>query len=89
MAASEGVVVVQLAKEVNVRMTAEIKQDISAALGVAARRSTGKFSHVKVGFLWPKESADEHTVIMQTVAVNEHPADALTKQLHENATVDL
>ena len=57
----------------------EIKEDSSAAKGIASRRGLGKLKHVDIKELWIQEQVSSEDLKITKVPGTENLADALTK----------
>ena len=86
-AASVGLGVQSLFKDLNLNLELEIITDASAAKGVASRRGLGKTRHVDIHFLWVQERVARGDLKVLKCWGGENPADLLTKYLtHDKMT---
>ena len=58
-AASEGLGLIAIAKDLGITMRGEVWGDASAALGIIKRRGLGTTRHIDTGFLWIQQTAAE------------------------------
>ena len=74
--------VMQMGLEMGEEMSAEVKVDSKAALGMVGRRGNGKLRHVRVGTLWLQQLEEEDgAVAFAHVRGTQNPADLMTKHL--------
>ena len=80
-ATSEAIGLCQLAEAWNIRLTADVFVDSSAALAIVHRKGNGKLRHVRIGHLWVQELSEGEEVSFHKVAGESNPADLYTKHL--------
>ena len=80
-AASEGLGMISIAKDLGVHLEGEVWGDASAALGIIKRRGLGKTRHIDTGLLWVQEVAAERRLKFGKVLGRDNPADLFTKHL--------
>ena len=78
-AASEGLGLIAIAKELSITMRGEVWSDASAALGIIERKGLGKTQHIGTGFLWIQQTAAERRLQFGKVLGRDNPADLFTK----------
>ena len=77
----ETIGLLQLAADWGITLEGEVLVDSSAALGVVARKGSGKLRHVRVGQLWVQEKSESGELWYTKVKGTNSPADLLTKSL--------
>ena len=80
-AASVGLGVQAMYKDLGMSLSLEVLTDASAAKGIASRRGLGKTRHIAVHFLWIQERVAKGDFKLTKVWGGENPADLLTKYL--------
>ena len=80
-AASEGLGIVSIAKDIGIVLNGELWGDASAALGIINRRGLGKTRHIDTGLLWIQEVAAKRRLRFGKVLGRDNPADLFTKHL--------
>ena len=80
-AASEGLGLLSVAKDLGIWLSGEVWADASAALGIIKRRGLGKTRHIDTGLLWIQEVAAEKRLKFNKVLGRDNPADLYTKHL--------
>ena len=72
----------QMGLEMGEEMSAEVKVDSKAALGIVGRRGNGKLRYVRVGTLWLQQLEEEEDgIAFSHVGGDQTPADLMTKNL--------
>ena len=80
-AASEGLGMMSVARDLGISLSGEVWGDASAALGIIKRRGLGKTRHIDTGLLWIQEVAAEKRLKFGKVLGRDNPADLFTKYL--------
>ena len=80
-AASEGLGMISIAKDLGIQLDGDVWGDASAALGIIKRRGLGKTRHIDTGLLWIQEVAAEKRLKVGKVLGRDNPADLYTKYL--------
>ena len=80
-AASEGLGLLAVAKDLGITLRGEVWGDASAALGIIKRRGLGKTRHIDTGFLWIQQTAAERRLQFGKALGRDNPADLYTKYL--------
>ena len=80
-AASVGLGIQALLRDLGHDLKVEIFTDATAAKGIAGRRGLGKTRHIEVHYLWVQERVGKGHIILKKVWGGETPADLLTKNL--------
>ena len=80
-AASEGMGLLAIAKDLGIKLRGEVWGDASAALCIIKRRGLGKTRHIDTGFLWIQQTAAERRLQFGKVLVRDNPADVYPKHL--------
>ena len=62
-----------------IKCSAVVKTDSTAALGIVRRRGLGRTRHIDVQFLWVQQEVGKKTLEVQKVPTDANPADMLTK----------
>ena len=83
-AASEGLGIISVAKDLGWKLDGEVWGDASAALGIIKRRGLGKTRHIDTGSLWIQQTAAENRLKFGKVLGRDNPADLYTKYLDWN-----
>ena len=78
---SEGIGTRSILQDMDVQLKIRVKEDSSAALGMANRTGLGKVRHIEVNQLWIQEKVRSKEVEVVKVAGVDNLADALTKNL--------
>ena len=78
-AASEGLAMISIAKDLGIALDGEVWGDASAALGIMKRRGVGKTRHIDIGLLLIQEVAAEKRLRFGEVLGRDNPADLFTK----------
>ena len=77
-AASEGLGLLYVAKDLGIWLNGEVWADASAALGIIKRRGLGKTRHIDIGLLWIQETAAEKRLKFNKVLGRDDLADLYT-----------
>ena len=72
----------QLASESGLAMKGNMFADLSAALGSAKRRGSGKMRHVMIGTLWIQETNEIGELQNTKVQGDSNPADLMSKNVN-------
>jgi hypothetical protein len=80
-AASEGLAMQALAREMGLEAALHVCTDSSAAVGIASRQGVGKIRHLSVSDLWVQECVRQGRFVLSRVPGSRNPADAMTKPL--------
>lgn len=78
-AASEGLAVQSLARDLGWSYPGVLHTDSSAVKGVASRSGAGRIRHIECRVLWVQEAVKLGRLRLEKVAGTENPADVLTK----------
>ena len=78
-AASEGLEVQSLAKDLGISCGLNVHLDASATMCLVNRRGLGKAKHVDMQNLWIQEASNSGRFITKKVGTNVNPADLMTK----------
>ena len=81
---SELLGVQSLAADFGRKITAELKVDAKATIGMLNRRGLGKLRHVEVGHLWIQNAVKDGRIKVSKVLGTENVADLMTKYLDAN-----
>ena len=74
-AASEGLGIQSIAKDIGIDLRGEVWADASAALGIIKRRGLGKTRHIDTGYLWIQQTAAEKRLKFGKILGRDNPAD--------------
>ena len=80
-AASEGLGLLSVAKDLGIWLSGEVWADASAALGIIKRRGLGKTRHIDTGLLWIQGGAAEKRLKFKKVLGRGNLADLYAKHL--------
>ena len=80
-AATEGIGLQSLARDLGIDLTLQLYADSSAAIGICRRTGIGKVRHLAVGQLWVQERLRAGHFSLFKVCGAANPADLLTKHL--------
>ena len=80
-AATEGIGLQSLARDLGIDLTLQLYADSSAAIGICRRTGIGKVRHLAVGQLWVQERLRAGHFSLFKVCGTANPADLLTKHL--------
>ena len=80
-AASEGLGVQSLAKDLDMTCGLDLHLDASATMCLVSRRELGKAKHVDMQNLWIQEASKSGLFVTKKVGTNVNPADLMTKPL--------
>ena len=78
---AEGIGTKSIAGDMGVNLGIRIKEDSSAAKGIAHRTGLGKVRHIEVNQLWVQENVRNKEIEVVKVNGTDNIADALTKNL--------
>ena len=78
---SEAMGTKSLLGDLGINMKIQVKEDSSAALGIASRTGLGKVRHIEVNQLWVQDKVRNKEVEVIKVLGTENLADGLTKNL--------
>ena len=78
---AEGIGTKSIAGDMGVHLGIRIKEDSSAAKGIAHRTGLGKVRHIEVNQLWVQEKVRNKEIEVVKVNGTDNIADALTKNL--------
>ena len=71
-----------VAADFGVKMTAKVRTDSSAAIGIAFRSGLGgRARHIRVQYLWIQGCIERRSLSLEKVGTKENIADSLTKNL--------
>ena len=88
-AATEGIGVQSLGKDMAVNTSVHLYMDSSAALSLSDRRGLGKAKHIDLQHLWLQDAAKEKRIHPHKVHTDVNPADLMTKPLSEDRITKL
>ena len=77
----EGLGVKSMAKDLGSNVDVRAIADVSAALGIIARRHVGNVRHLNTSHLWIQEVSVNKRAVLEKVAGTNNPADLMTKEL--------
>ena len=80
-AATEGIGLQSLARDLGIDLSLQIYADSSAAIGICRRTGIGRVRHLAVGQLWVQERLRAGHCTLYKVCGTANPADLLTKHL--------
>ena len=80
-AASEGLGMLSIARDIGIHLAGEVWGDAAAALGIINRKGLDKTRHIDTGFLWVQQVAAEKRLKFGKVLGRDNPADLYTKYL--------
>ena len=81
-AGTEALSMMALMKDLGMDITAALRLDASAALGIIHRKGLGRTRHIDTGLLWMQQTAAERRLEYSKVLGTDNPADLLTKHLN-------
>ena len=80
-AASHGMGIQAMARDLGIDLTLELHADAAAAIGVCRRRGLGKIRHLHVADLWVQDKLKSQEFALTKIPGQENAADALTKHV--------
>jgi hypothetical protein len=80
-ASAETIGVINLCKDMGMKIGGEVYADSSAAIGIAQRSGSGKVRHIRVQALWVQEVRSTGRLAYHKVLGSRNPADVLTKHV--------
>jgi hypothetical protein len=80
-AASVGLGLKAMLKDMGIQAELEVLTDATAAKGIASRRGLGSTRHIDVHYLWVQERIANKDLVLSKVWGHDNPADLLTKYL--------
>ena len=80
-AASEGLGMRTMARDVGQGLVPHVNVDASAAVGIASRKGLGRVRHLDTQSLWVQDAVRQKKVELIKVRGTQHPADMMTKYL--------
>ena len=86
-AASIGLGIKSMTKDLSVSMDLEILTDASVAKSMASRRGFATIRHMDTHYLWVQERVQKGDILVSKVLGTNNPADLLTKFL-DSATIE-
>lgn len=86
-AASEGLGLLSITKDLNIEMSGEVWGDASAALGIIVQNGLGKLRYIDTCLLWIQQVAAERRLGFGKVLGLDNPADLCTKYLDLGTTM--
>ena len=80
-ASAETIGLINLCKDMGLKLEGEVYADSSAAIGIAQRNGCGKVRHLRVQALWVQEVRSTGRLGYRKVLGSRNPADVLTKHV--------
>ncbi len=80
-ASAEAIGVINLCRDMGIRVRGEVYTDSSAAIGIAQRSGSGKVRHLRVQALWVQEVRSTGRLKYHKVLGTRNPSDILTKHV--------
>ena len=75
---------ISLANDFNFKLTAVVRSDSNAAIGIAHRNGLGgRCRHIKVQYLWIQEKVKNGELQMKKVIGKDNPSDIMTKAVSQ------
>ena len=78
---SHGIGLRSIATDLGIQTKLRLRTDATAAMGMARRLGVGKIRHLDTALLWVQGHVRSGEVLLEKVAGQENPGDALTKYL--------
>ena len=88
-AATEGLGIQAIGKDLGRQVDVELYMDSSAALSLLSRKGLGKAKHIELQHLWLQDAVKQGRISVHKIHTVENPADLMTKALSRERTEHL